>query len=252
MGAILLEGGSEFGGLMEEPDRRALSLAGGRDASVRIIPAAAAPDNNHERAGRNGVAWFESLGARDVAALKIIDPDSANEAKNALEIEEAGLIYLLGGFPRHLCETLKESLVWQAALAACEKGAVLAGSSAGAMVLCEWYFDPYEGQVLRGLDLLRGCCVLPHFETFGASWIPSLEDRLPDALLIGIEEQTGMINHGPAGRWQVYGKGAVELCRAGRTRRRFVPGKSFELDENVILRYNLWFPENEPPSGRRP
>lgn len=229
MGYILLEGGSEFGGHMEAPDRRALALAGGIDAPVRIIPAAAAPDNNHERAGRNGVAWFQSLGAQDVAALGVTDPDSANEEQNAREIEEARLIYLLGGFPRHLHETLEGSRVWRAALAACEKGAILAGSSAGAMVLCEWYYDPFEGQALRGLDLLHGSCVLPHFETFGQNWIPSLTDRLPGVLLIGIEEQTGMINDGPDGQWQVYGKGGVVLPRDRHPHHRFISGKAFGL-----------------------
>jgi hypothetical protein len=32
MGYILLEGGKEFGGYMEAPDRQALALAGGVDA----------------------------------------------------------------------------------------------------------------------------------------------------------------------------------------------------------------------------
>ena len=54
-GYLLLEGGAEFGGRMSEPDRRAIELAGGPGAPISIIPTAAAPDNNHQRAGRNGV-----------------------------------------------------------------------------------------------------------------------------------------------------------------------------------------------------
>ena len=69
MGIILLEGGAEFGGAMREPDLRAIKLAGGFDAPVRIIPAAAAPDDNHVRAGTNGLRWFRMLGARDVESL---------------------------------------------------------------------------------------------------------------------------------------------------------------------------------------
>jgi len=49
---ILLEGGLNSAGQMAEPDRRAIELAGGLDAPVGIIPAAAAADNNHERAGQ--------------------------------------------------------------------------------------------------------------------------------------------------------------------------------------------------------
>jgi cyanophycinase len=229
MGYIVLEGGGEFAGHMDAVDRQAIALAGGMDAPVRIIPAAATPDNNHECAGQNGVAWFESLGARDVAALGVVDPESAKREQFAIEIERARLVYLLGGFPRHLCGTLEGSLAWRATLVAHENGAVLAGSSAGAMVLCEWYFDPFEGQVFRGLDLLHGICVLPHFETFGQSWVPSLADRLPGALLLGIEEQTGIINDGPNGLWQVYGKGVVVLSRAGHPGRCCIQGEPFEL-----------------------
>ena len=45
MGYLLLEGGAEFGGRMREPDLKAIELAGGFDAPIRIIPTAAAPDN---------------------------------------------------------------------------------------------------------------------------------------------------------------------------------------------------------------
>ena len=64
MGYLLLEGGAEFGGRMREPDLRAIELAGGFDAPLRIIPAAAAPDHNHNNAGGNGVRWFRNLGVR--------------------------------------------------------------------------------------------------------------------------------------------------------------------------------------------
>lgn len=56
MGYLVLEGGAEFGGRMAEPDRRALALAGGPEAPIVIIPTAAAPDHNHERAGQTGGA----------------------------------------------------------------------------------------------------------------------------------------------------------------------------------------------------
>ena len=138
MGYLLLEGGAEFGGRMRDPDLRAIELAGGFNAPIRIIPTAAAPDNNHQRAGNNGVRWFQSLGAKDVVSLPLIDKASANNAEIANSLREAKLIYLLGGFTHYLGQTLKDSLAWQAALDAYRKGAVIAGSSAGAMVMCEY------------------------------------------------------------------------------------------------------------------
>src|SRR5215212_2512888 len=128
-GHILLAGGAEFGGRMAEPDLRAIELAGGADARISIIPTAAAPDHNHERAGRNGVRWFESLGARNVAALPLIDRASADSAAMVAALRESRLIYLLGGFPHYLGQTLLGSASWQAIVAAYQAGAVVAGSS---------------------------------------------------------------------------------------------------------------------------
>ena len=211
MGYLLLEGGSEFGGGMRQPDLRAIELAGGFEAPIRIIPTAAAPDNNHERAGNNGVRWFESLGAKNVLSLPLVDQISANDENIAASLREARLIYMLGGFPGYLWETLKGSLVWEAVLEAYRGGAVVAGSSAGAMVMCEFYYDPRQGQVVAGLNLVRSSIVLPHHNTFGKSWASRLLE-ISQVELIGIDEQTGMIGDG-TGAWSVYGAGDVTLYR---------------------------------------
>jgi cyanophycinase len=217
MGCLLLAGGAEFSGRMSEPDLRAIELAGGIDIPVCIIPAAAAPDHNHKRAGNNGIRWFQSLGAKNVFAVDVIDSTSANDPSLAASIRASRLIYLLGGFPRHLGETLANSACWRAALDACKDGAVIAGSSAGAMVLCEHYYDPYEKKVLRGLNLIPSACVLPHHNNFGKSWAKQLIPLLPNVTLIGIDERTGMINN-VDGMWHVYGAGEVTLYQGGQVR----------------------------------
>lgn len=214
-GSIVLAGGAEFGGRMADVDRLAIERAGGLSAPIRIIPAAAAPDNNHERAGRNGVAWFRRLGATDVAAVPLIDQASAADPAIVAELRAARLIYLLGGFPEHLADSLAGSPAWQAACVVYESGGVLAGSSAGAMVLCRWLYNPRSGTVTDGLALVPGACVLPHHDTYGRRWAPQLQTLLPQATLIGIDEQTGMIGH-PGGAWQIAGAGGVTLYSGGR------------------------------------
>jgi len=211
MGYLLLEGGAEFGGRMRDPDLKAIELAGGFDAPIRIIPTAAAPDNNHQRAGNNGVRWFQSLGAKDVGALPLIDQASANDESLAKSLREAKLIYMLGGFTGYLGETLKGSAAWQAVLEAYATGAVVAGSSAGAMVMCEFYYDPGRGQVIEGLNLVPNSLVLPHHNTFGKGWASPLLE-LTRVTLIGIDEGTGMLDDSP-GTWTVYGAGSVTLYR---------------------------------------
>jgi cyanophycinase len=229
-GYLLLEGGAEFGGQMAQADRRALELAGGLAAPVRILPTAAAPDQNDQRAGRHGVRWFHSLGASDVASVPVIDAASADEPALADEIRRAGLVYLLGGFPAYLGQTLKGSLCWQAALEAYARGAVLAGSSAGAMVMCQYYFDPERRQVIEGLNLLPRTCVLPHHNTFGQAWAERLATLLPDVVLLGIDERTAMLDDGPGPRltsWRVYGQGCVTIYHPGRQPLIYAAGQQF-------------------------
>lgn len=214
MGTLLLEGGDEFGGAMREPDLKAIELAGGWDAPIRIIPTAAAPDHNEQRAGNNGIRWFQHLGARDVRSIPLIDRDSADDERIAGAFRDARLIYMLGGFTHYLGRTLQGSRAWQAVLEAYQQGAVIAGSSAGAMVMCERYYDPGQGQIHPGLDLVHNSLVLPHHDTFGKNWAPRLTAMIPDVTLIGIDEQTGMIDD-ENGRWTVYGKGSVTLYTGG-------------------------------------
>ena len=227
-GYLLLEGGAEFGGRMADPDRRALELAGGVDIPLCILPTAAAPDNNHNRAGQNGKRWFESLGARQVEVLPVIDRASANLPENAAAIQHSRLVYLLGGFTHYLGQTLSGSLCAEAMLQAYQDGAVLAGSSAGAMVLCQYYYHPGSGSVAQGLNYLPGTCFLPHHNTFGQGWADRLAELLPEQILIGVDEQTGIMDDGPGGTWRVYGKGAATIYRKGQAAVHH-PGQSFSF-----------------------
>jgi cyanophycinase len=226
MGYLLLEGGAEFGGRMRDPDLKAIELAGGFEAPIRIIPTAAAPDNNHQRAGNNGIRWFQSLGAKDVVSVPLIDKASANDESIARALRDTKLIYMLGGFTGYLGETLTGSAAWEAVLDGYRNGAVIAGSSAGAMVMCEFYFDPSRRQVVNGLNLVPNSIVLPHHNTFGKNWASHLLE-ISKATLLGIDEQTGMLDDGDQ-TWTVYGRESVTLYRNHKIE-TYEAGKSFSV-----------------------
>jgi cyanophycinase len=228
MGYLLLEGGAEFGGQMRVPDLKAIELAGGFDAPICIIPAAAAPDNNYVRAGKNGIRWFQGLGARDVESVPLIDKSSANSTEVAEALRRAKLVYLLGGFTHYLGQTLKGSSGWEAALEAHRNGAVMAGSSAGAMVMCQFYYDPGAGKVVEGLNLVQNALVLPHYNTFGKGWAARLLAQLPGVTLLGIDERTGMLDDGLGLEWLVLGQGSVTVYHQGQ-RETYQSGKTFSL-----------------------
>ena len=213
---------------MAVPDRRAIELAGGWEARMCVIPAAAAPDQNHKRAGANASRWFESLGALQLNVLPLIDRDSANDPQIAAELRSAQFIYMLGGFTHYLGETLLGSPAAKAMRIAYENGAVIGGSSAGAMVLCQHYYDPGERKVFPGLDYVHSACVIPHHNTFGKGWTARLAVLLPDDVLIGIDERTGMIDDGGENGWKVYGQGNVTLYQEGESV-IYQPGEVFQL-----------------------
>ena len=75
--------------------------------------------------------------------------------------------------------------------------------------MCEFYYDLNQGQVISGLSLVKNSLVLPHHNTFGKSWASRLLE-IAQVTLIGIDEQTGMINNG-AEIWTVHGRGNVTL-----------------------------------------
>ncbi len=243
MGYLLLEGGAEFNGCMIEADSRALVLAGGEDAAVDIIPAAAAPDNNHQRACQNGVEWFRRIGARNVVCRLLVDRYSAKNQELAEQLRSSRLVFLLGGFPSHLAQSLRGTHSWWSICSVYHAGGVIGGSSAGAMVLCEKFYDPFSQKVMAGLNLMPGICLIPHHNSTGFSWVKRLCHLLPDACMLGIDEETGIINDALDGGWTVYGSGTVVLYHQGNVK-SYAAGAIISSDElpspQIDLLYNKW------------
>ena len=150
----------------------------------------------------------------DVVPLS--DRRSAADAAVTDALRNARLIYLLGGFPGHLARSVCGTPAWEAMLAALRAGALIGGSSAGAMVLCGHYYDPGQRHLAEGLGLLPDCCVLPHHNRFGHSWASRLQQQIPETVLVGIDEETAMLTAAGSARWQVCGAGYVTLYRRGK------------------------------------
>jgi len=111
-------------------------------------------------------------------------------------------------------------------------GTAAVARSAGAMVLCEHLNDPRGQGTTAGLGIVPGACVLPHHNTFGQGWADSLRTILPNATLVGIDEETAMISQGSAQHWRGYGAGDVTLYLPGHKLshpQRFLAGQMLRL-----------------------
>ncbi len=210
-GPIALVGSGEYLPVMQPVEA---GLIAGRAPRYVQLATAAVPD------GPDVVARWHRLGAEqgqrmgvEVVQLSVRDRSDANTDAIAEQVAGAGLIYLSGGHPAFLADTLRDTKVWSAIVEAWRGGAALAGCSAGAMALTSWVPSlrhPREGAT-PGLSLLPHLRVIPHFDAFAAR-IPDLITRflLPhddDVTLIGIDEETALVG-GPL-NWEVQGRQSV-------------------------------------------
>jgi cyanophycinase len=191
-------------------DRLLLETLGGPGASIVIVPTAATNENPYV-AGENGIRHFRRLGAAPDKLL--IDDDNANLDEMAVALTKFNAVYFTGGDPVYLLETLRGSKVWEAVQTVHARGGLVAGSSAGAMVLggLMWKF----GEWIPGLGLVPNVAVLPHHATMSARWdatrmaalLPSEVSGASGITLVGIDEATALLL--PEGR--VLGAGEVTL-----------------------------------------
>ena len=212
-GWLVLAGGAEFQSGCDEADLMLVDAAGGAGVRVAIVPTAAAAEGAPRMAAANGVRHFNRLGA-DAFGVMIVDVATANEAPLAAQLASARLIYMAGGDPGYLLHSLRGSLAWHVMLDAWSEGAILAGSSAGAMVLCEAMWNPDTRRVESALATVKRAIVIPHHRP-ASGWAEQLRSELDKAFsILGIAEQTSLIWNGTT--WQVAGPGEVTIYSHGQ------------------------------------
>ena len=209
-GEIALVGGNEFRRGCEDMDREIMRASGQNPARVLIIPTAAV--TGPVKAANDGVTHFGSLGA-EADQLMVLDKPQADDTAFIQPSEKAGVVYFTGGSPGHLLATLKDSQLLQSILAALDRGAVLAGSSAGAMVMGSLMRQPSQGGWVEALGIVPATAILPHHESSNqAETSRELRDQVPAGLtVLGIDARTGCL--GRPGNWRVVGSGKVTVYR---------------------------------------
>jgi cyanophycinase len=212
---LALVGSGEFLPVMEPVDRELLSRLR-KTPRVVCLPTAAGQEGPEriDYWSRLGVGHFSRLNA-EVETLPVIDRASANDEVFADTVAGANLVYFSGGKPNYLYDTLKESLVWKAILKVLAEGGVLAGCSAGAMILGEKFFG-FPG-LKPGFNFLPGVTVIPHYDEIPSYVIKSV--RLlagKDLTVLGIGCNTALVKNGED--YEVLGSGEVIVWnRTGKT-----------------------------------
>jgi cyanophycinase len=217
---LALVGSGEYLPAMEPVDRDLFSRLN-EPPRVVCLPTAAGKEGPDRIAywSRLGIDYFTRLKVH-VESLPVIDHASANDERFASIIDRSNFVYLSGGKPHYLYSTLKSSLIWEAILSVLSRGGLLAGCSAGAMILGEKFFG-FPG-LKPGFDFLSRVTVIPHFDQFPGYVIKSIRVMAGrDLIVLGIEGNTALFANGD--HYEVLGTGGVIVWKQGG-KTRYISG----------------------------
>ncbi len=233
-GTLALVGAGEFLDAMSGVDRQLLDRAGG--SNVVILPTASAPDGAGvpERWIKMGVDHFTGLGAQ-ADGLLALDRAACDDVAHADRVRAANLVYFSGGKPDYLRATLDGTAVWSAVREVFDRGGVIAGCSAGAMIMGSYVPEfslkagvPWINRWRSSFALLPEAIVVPHYNEFPEVMVSLIFGRRPrGTYLIGIDGHTALV--GLDHTWQVMGTGRVTVKR-GRDTQRYTAGQTVPLN----------------------
>lgn len=226
-------GSGEFEDWHREIDRWLLARA--RGDGVLILPTASAREGDEvfDSWGEKGLGHYRRLGVpAEVLPLKTREDASRPELVEALD--RAALVFVSGGNPWHLSETMRDTPFWERLCGRMEDHLAYAGCSAGVACLTETTYDSdtqdLESVWQPGLGYFRDVLFGPHWDIID-TWVPGASRFIvgsvrPGQTFVGIDEETAMVGDGSS--WTVHGRQGVHVLEdGGWTTHR--AGDAFEL-----------------------
>ena len=239
-GSLALVGSGEYLPAMAAFEKSLVDdgVKNGKQPKYIQIPTAAGRESTER------MSYWENLGKKqgdligvESIFLPIFNREDANNPDLVNQIEGSALMYLSGGDPHYLAETLMGTLVWDAIVENWQSGASLAGCSAGAMVLSSHIpnFRLLKSSATAGLNLLPEIRVIPHFNKF-FKWIPESAAKLllhvPDgSILIGVDELTAIVKRSGDDDWVVFGEAKVHVLN-GLPDQQLIDGERIHLTQS--------------------
>ena len=221
-GSLALVGSGEYLPAMATFEKSLLDdgIKNGKRPIYVQIPTAAGQesDDRLEYWKQLGKTQADRLGV-DSIFLPIFTREDANNPDFVSLIHNSALIYMSGGDPHYLAETLMGTALWSAIQENWRTGTSLAGCSAGAMVLSSHIpnFRLLKKAPTAGLNLLPEIRVIPHFNKF-FKWIPDSAAKVllhvpDDSILIGVDELTAIVKRSGDDHWVVVGEAKVHVLK---------------------------------------
>lgn len=226
---------------------RFIELAGGPSAKIVVLTAASTAQKElweiYERA-------FRDLGARDYSHLKISNREQASDPRHADRILNADGVFMTGGDQKRLCAVIGGTLIDSAMHRIFrERGACIAGTSAGASAMSEHMLAtstaddllPEKGEtsVSAGLGFLQRAVIDQHFsQRRRLGRLLEIVAQNPYLLGVGIDEDTALVVENRAG-FEVIGKGTVTLLDGRQMTSNFLEVEQSQRLELINVKLHL-------------
>jgi cyanophycinase len=197
-----------------------VAACGGADARIAVIPTASSLGDEVVDVYD---ALFRRLGAGEVVAVRPQSREEARDPDLVKAIDEATGVFMTGGNQLKLSSIICGTPVGDAIVAAHWRGAVVAGTSAGASIQSSHMVAFGVGgatpkqrmtQVAAGLGLVESAVIDQHFDQrnrYGR--LLMIVAQSPQLLGIGVDEDTCAVitRQGDHEMLQVIGRGAVTI-----------------------------------------
>lgn len=197
--------------------RTFLHLAGGKRSRVCVMTVAAA---HPKETGETYLDVFHQLGAVEVQVLHLSSRAQAFESQAQQLIVDSTGIFFTGGDQLRITSMLGGTPVDQALREALRRGAVIAGTSAGASAMSSVMIVEGKGdespkkcavRLAPGLRLLENAVIDQHFAQRGRiGRLLSAVSQNPYVLGIGVDEDTAILL-GPMQVFRVIGSNSVTV-----------------------------------------
>lgn len=190
---LAIVGSGEYLAPMEAVDRELLALAPPQ-ARVVCLPTAAGREGDDmiDDWMQRGVDHFDALGA-EAEGVRVWDRESADDPMWAAKVASADIVYLSGGNPSYLHATMESSAVWRAIVDVTNRGGLLIGCSAGAMIQGDVFVARRGRQA--GFGLWPGVNVVPHFDQIPSAAVAVMRRAAGTKhTVVGVNGNTALLN----------------------------------------------------------
>jgi cyanophycinase len=232
-GPVMVIGGAEDKLRDKAILARFAKFAGGPQGHVVVISTASSMGDLATEAYRD---LFAGLGIQHVTGLRPDDREEAMDAAIAGALAQATGVFLTGGNQSRLAQVVAGTRLGDALFLAHDRGAVLAGTSAGASAMASHMVafgrsgsTPKNrmAQLSAGLGILQGMVIDQHFEQRGRiGRLLAIVAGSPSLLGIGLDEDTCAVVHADQSL-QVIGRGAVTIVDGSMVRSDAYRGKGY-------------------------